>query len=127
MTRWTSENWQYPLVAVTLYLIMIPALRKHVASRGKYNTRTFALYWNIFLSVFSMVGLSACLPVMVHELSSHGVDFTVCANASWYGHGWQGLWVAFFIYSKFFELIDTILLLLAARPVILLHWWHHLT
>ena len=37
------------------------------------------------------------------------------------------LWVALFIYSKFFELIDTVLLLLASRSVILLHWWHHLT
>jgi len=108
-------------------VVSIPLLRAHVARRGKYDTRTFALWWNIFLAAFSMVGLSACLPVMLHELWHNGVDFTVCASASWYGHGWHGLWVAFFIYSKFFELVDTVLLLLAGRPVILLHWWHHST
>lgn len=126
-TRWTSEHWGIPLVAVSIYLVMIPLLRSHVAKSGKYNTRTFALWWNVFLSVFSMVGLSACAPVMLSELWNNGTDFTICANASWYGHGWHGLWVALFIYSKFFELIDTVLLLLASRSVILLHWWHHLT
>merc|ERR1712039_762879 len=38
-----------------------------------------------------------------------------------------GLFVGFFIYSKLFELFDTILLLLAAKPVIALQWWHHST
>jgi len=126
-TRWTSRHWEIPFFAVFLYVVSIPLLRAHVARRGKYDTRTFALWWNIFLAAFSMVGLSACLPVMLHELWHNGVDFTVCASASWYGHGWHGLWVAFFIYSKFFELVDTVLLLLAGRPVILLHWWHHST
>jgi len=126
-TRNTSHHWEIPLVAVSLYLVMIPLLRAHVAKVGKYNTRSVALAWNLGLSIFSMVGLAACAPVMLSSLLDSGSDFTICANASWYGHGWHGLWVALFIYSKFFELVDTALLLLSARPVILLHWWHHLT
>ena len=31
------------------------------------------------------------------------------------GPGWNGLWVALFVYSKFAELVDTVLLLLAGR------------
>ena len=126
-SRLTSQHWELPLCAVAAYLVMIPLVRSHVAAHGKWDTRGFALYWNIFLSVFSMVGLSACLPVMARSLLSNGLNFTTCAPAAWYGLGWNGLWVALFIYSKFFELIDTVLLLLAGRPVILLHWWHHLT
>merc|ERR1719499_1195490 len=35
--------------------------------------------------------------------------------------------VGLFIYSKVAELFDTVLLLLAGKPVIALQWWHHST
>merc|ERR1712066_477717 len=56
-----------------------------------------------------------------------GLYFTTCAPASWYATGWSGVFVALFIYSKIAELVDTVLLLLAGRPVIALQWWHHST
>merc|ERR1712151_611504 len=43
------------------------------------------------------------------------------------GSGWSGMFVALFIYSKIAELMDTVLLLLAGKPVIALQWWHHST
>merc|ERR1712207_44699 len=50
-----------------------------------------------------------------------------CAPATWYGGDICGLFVGFFIYSKLAELFDTVLLLLAGKPVIALQWWHHST
>merc|ERR1712060_421471 len=55
------------------------------------------------------------------------MGFTCCAPATWYGANWCGLFVGLFIYSKIFELFDTVLLLLAGKPVIALQWWHHST
>merc|ERR1712174_164335 len=52
---------------------------------------------------------------------------TVCAPASWYGNNLSGFFVMLFIYSKVAELFDTVLLLLAKKPVIALQWWHHST
>merc|ERR1712056_173080 len=57
----------------------------------------------------------------------HGLYFTTCAPAAWYGSGVHGLFIALFIYSKVAELMDTVLLLLAGKPVIALQWWHHST
>merc|ERR1712176_182611 len=88
---------------------------------GKWNVRNVAFYWNAFLSVF------ACVPVMVDQFLRHGLYFTCCAPVMWYGGGLCGFFVALFIYSKVAELIDTVLLLLAAKPVIALQWWHHST
>merc|ERR1712151_1389017 len=51
----------------------------------------------------------------------------MCAPAAWYASGWSGVFVALFIYSKIAELVDTVLLLLAGKPVIALQWWHHST
>merc|ERR1711933_481005 len=92
-----------------------------------FDVRSFAFYWNAMLSLFSWCGVVACVPVLATSLWEHGLHFTMCAPASWYGSGLSGFFVALFIYSKVFELVDTVLLLLAGKPVIALQWWHHST
>merc|ERR1712054_658200 len=78
-------------------------------------------------SIFSWCGVFACVPVLVGSFFTHGLYFTTCAPATWYGGGLSGFFVALFIYSKVAELVDTYLLLLAKKPVIALQWWHHST
>merc|ERR1711874_51597 len=116
-----------PLTAVAAYFILIPALKRTVAKHGKWNVRDLAFYWNAGLSLFSWCGLFACVPVLLRQLAGNGLYFTVCAPASWYGNNLSGFFVMLFIYSKVAELFDTVLLLLAKKPVIALQWWHHST
>merc|ERR1712151_979347 len=108
-------------------IVMIPLLKRLVARHGKFNVRTFAFYWNAGLSIFSWCGVFACVPVLLSSIMENGLFFTYCAPAYNYGNGLPGLFVALFIYSKVAELIDTVLLLLAKKPVIALQWWHHST
>jgi len=94
---------------------------------GKWNVRDFAFYWNLSLSLFSWCGLVACVPVLISAVIQKGMYFTVCAPPQWYGNNLSGFFVMLFIYSKVAELLDTVLLLLAKKPVIALQWWHHST
>merc|ERR1719499_1389334 len=125
--RFTGDHWNIPLMAVSAYFILIPVLKWTVDKYGKWNVRNFAFYWNLSLSLFSCFGLAACVPVLISAVVQKGMYFTVCAPPQWYGNNLSGFFVMLFIYSKVAELLDTVLLLLAKKPVIALQWWHHST
>lgn len=80
-SRTTSQNWQIPLGAVAVYIVMIPLLRAAITQR--VDIRRFAIAWNLALSAFSLCGLVACAPVFISELRTNGLYFTVCAPAPW--------------------------------------------
>jgi hypothetical protein len=53
-------------------------------------------------------------------------SITLVPEETW-GNRASGFWVQAFIISKLFELFDTVFLVLRKRPVIFLHWFHHVT
>jgi hypothetical protein len=126
-SRFTSEHWGVALVFVAAYLISIPSLKWLVARYGKQDVKNFAFFWNAGLSLFSWCGVFACVPVLLRTLFTNGFYFTTCAPPKWYADDLSGLFLGLFIYSKVAELVDTILLVLAQKPVIALQWWHHST
>jgi len=84
--------------------------------------------WNLFLAVFSFIGAARVLPHLFMILWEYGLEYTSCrAPGRSYGSGPSGLWVCAFIFSKYFELIDTVFLVLRKKPVNFLHWYHHCT
>ena len=132
-SRWSSNHWEYPLLAVTLYVAMIVLLRRHMDGRPKYekllglNVNSLVAAWNLFLSVFSAWGLFLCLPRQAAMVWHYGLRPSVCWHPHWNANQWHGLALMLFIYSKFFELIDTVWLLIKKRPVIFLQPYHHVT
>ena len=120
-SRATATAWWIPLTAVALYACMVLTFRP----RERVAMSRAVACWNFALGLFSLCGVRYCAPVLLHELWANGFYFTACAPAPWYGAGTHGLFVALFIYSKLFELLDTAILLLGKRAVISLHWWHH--
>jgi elongation of very long chain fatty acids protein 6 len=68
------------------------------------------------------------LPWLIGNILLTGFEPSICADGvpTW-GSGPSGVWVMFFIYSKIPELLDTVFIVLRKKPLIFLHWYHHIT
>lgn len=53
---------------------------------------------------------------------THNFYVAVCSHPVYYGSGYVGMFMFLFIYSKLFEMVDTVFLTLRKNPVRLLHW-----
>lgn len=84
--------------------------------------------WNFSLSLFSWIGAFRTAPQLIHNLSTMSLRDNVCMNPEIsFGSGSSGLWVQLFILSKFPELLDTFFIVIHKKPLIFLHWYHHIT
>lgn len=123
-----AENPHIPIIAVVLYLLFCYFGIKYMDSRKPFGLRLTLAAWNIFLSTFSFYGMFRTVPFLLGELLTQPYRQTVCQKATEsYGNGPVGFWVCLFILSKIPELIDTVFIVLRKRPLIFLHWYHHVT
>jgi len=114
------------IVVVYLYSIYMGTI--WMKNRPPYQLKVFSQFWNFSLFLFSLFGSIRVVPPFLHLLFRHGFHYTVCASPlEGFGNGSCGLWLLMFILSKTPDLVDTWVLVLRKKPVMLLHWYHHST
>ena len=121
-------NYSVPIVACILY-----GLFCYVGPLWMKNSKPFRLdfslaIWNLLLAIFSAYCTIRTVPHLIHRILTVSFEETICDPAHMaFGSGACGLAVALFIISKIPELVDTIFIILRKKPLIFLHWYHHLT
>ncbi|CAD7926066.1 unnamed protein product [Amoebophrya sp. A120] len=115
--------WALSAIYVLLVLYVGPYLMRN---RAPWQVGTSLRYWNLFLAVFSFLGMCRTVPHLLALLWQVGWRRLNCDPASvLYGYGASGFWTMLFVHSKYVEFVDTFFLIVRKKPVSLLHWYHH--
>lgn len=120
-----------PMIAAILYGVGIHAGRKYMEDRKPFQWRKAMALWNLFLSIYSFMAMVRVFPPLLHSFTSLSLRENLCQVQqrveTFYGLGSTGFWVQSFIWSKFLELFDTLFIIVHKKPLIFLHWYHHIT
>jgi len=123
-----KQYWQIPLVLVTVYMASLYFGTRYMKTRQRFDLRNNLAMWNLFLCVFSLCGAFRTVPHLLHNVSTMSLTETMTRpSAADWGSGACGLWVQLFIFSKIPELWDTFYIVARKRPLLFLHWYHHVT
>ena len=123
-----SNNYSIPITVVIVYLSLCYYGTNYMKNRKSLNIGSQLATWNLLLALFSIYGTIRTLPHFLHKLSAMTFEESVCESAATYfGAGAAGLSVQLFILSKIPELFDTAFIILRKKPLIFLHWYHHVT
>jgi elongation of very long chain fatty acids protein 6 len=126
--RWMENNSFLPIGILTFYAIACIAGKRYMRDRPAWNWRRSMALWNFTLSLFSFIGMMRTMPILLHNLTAKSIRDNMCNDAETsYGSGSTGLWVQLFVYSKIPELLDTFFIIIHKKPLIFLHWYHHIT
>ena len=122
--EWLRSIHVYAIATVPLYLTGIFVGQRIMQSRAPVDLKWQLFAWNLMLAVFSGIGAARLVQEFWHVLTHYDVYCSVCITGPC---NVRGFWISAFALSKIVELGDTVFLILRKRPVIFLHWYHHVS
>ncbi|GKT64847.1 fatty acid elongase [Colletotrichum tofieldiae] len=108
---------------VVLYLVVIFGGREVMRSRKPMELNTLFKIHNLFLSLLSAALLVLFIEQVVPSLWRGGLYENICGVSGWT----QSLVLLYYInyLTKYYELIDTVFLMVKKKPLTFLHCYHH--
>jgi elongation of very long chain fatty acids protein 6 len=128
--QWMQQHPIVPVATCVAYLVIVFAGQAYMQQRPQqlWQWRIPLAAWNLLLSLFSFIGVLRTAPQLLHNLTVYSWRDNLCLDPrATFGSGSTGLWVQLFILSKFPELLDTFFIVIHKKPLIFLHWYHHVT
>lgn len=123
--KFIAEHFDITIQVSILYVVLIFATRFFMKKREPFSLFIPLNLWNFILAVFSIVGTIKLSPEFWGTFFGKGLQNSYCFAYD-FTKGENGYWVFLFIVSKLFEFIDTVFIVLRKRPLMFLHWYHHI-
>lgn len=124
-TRYMSSKFSYLYVISIIYIMIVFFGRNYMKNRNPFQLKSFSLYWNTILALFSLWGFFRMSSVCIQLYNKYGFDGMTCIPLL--RSGPFALASVAFGFSKIVEFGDTFLLIVRKKPIIFLHWFHHVT
>ncbi|KAK6054360.1 GNS1/SUR4 family protein [Cooperia oncophora] len=124
-TTWMQESWLHSVSFSVGYVALIYAGQKFMEGRKPFGLEKPLFAWNLGLAIFSLVGFLRMTPEWFWSWNDNSFVYSVCTAS--YAQGVTGFWTEQFAMSKVAELLDTAFIVLRKRPLLFLHWYHHVT
>lgn len=125
--KWMTENWTVAFYYIGVYMAFIFGGQYYMQNRPRFELRRTLMVWNCCLAGFSIMGACRTLPEFIHVLRNYGIYHSVCVPSFIEADKVSGFWTWMFVLSKLPELGDTVFIVLRKKPLIFLHWYHHIT
>ncbi|CAH1272720.1 ELOVL6 [Branchiostoma lanceolatum] len=121
--QWFKTIWAWCFPVSAAYVLLVFGGRRLMRAREPFRLRLPLVLWNLGMALFSIVGALRYVPTLLHTVRHLGFQRSVCEQH--YTRPVTGLWSALYIFSKLVEFGDTSFIVLRKRPLIFLHWYHH--
>jgi hypothetical protein len=95
--------------------------------RQGFVLKEFLFFWNLILAVFSFMGAVNFFQnarILLHQ--GPGLQKALCIY-KYSPDGGACFWLSAFAVSKIYEFGDTAFIVLRKKPLMFLHYWHHVT
>ncbi|KAK0402798.1 hypothetical protein QR680_016538 [Steinernema hermaphroditum] len=120
-----SDFLPYSLAASLVYIVVVFSLQRLMLNRKPFSLKWPLVFWNAGLAVFSVLGSyysTVDVIEMAMEHSSLSATYCLLGTAM---TGKNGFWGYLFTLSKLAEFGDTLFIVLRKKPLIFLHYYHH--
>lgn len=116
-----------PAFVIPLYLLLVYFGPRFMKNRKPFEMKFVVASWNFLLSFVSLLMFLGIGIPLVLFLKERGIYELVCMpkGEMYVGFAFFCIWV--FGISKYFELFDTVILILRKKEIQFLHWYHHAT
>eukprot|EP00045_Choanoeca_perplexa_P000053 m.12860 g.12860 ORF g.12860 m.12860 type:complete len:278 (+) comp10041_c0_seq1:118-951(+) len=112
---------------VVAYLPLIFGLQHLMEANKPMPIKPLLFSWNVSLVLFNLYSMYYLLPTVLRFVADGNVLSLSCGTDPYFTRGPGSHAIMLFGLSKVPEMLDTVFLVLRKRPVILLHWWHHIS
>ncbi|VDK45249.1 unnamed protein product [Anisakis simplex] len=122
---WVTDHQLFVLQVCVLYVVVIFGTKYFMKNRQPFELFFPLNVWNAFLAAFSIAGTLMLLPEFFSTIQTKGFQNSYCKRYN-FTSGTNGFWGWMFILSKVFEMGDTVFLVLRKKPLMFVHWYHHI-
>lgn len=120
-----SDPW-WAVFSIVLYLVVVFSLKAWMRGREAYTLTGAMFLHNLILFVWSLGMFAGAVLFGMERIAARGYFTVVFCESDIRQYRGSLIWVTYMFYiSKYWELLDTVIIVLKKRDLLFLQWYHH--